>query len=147
MPSLAVDQRKSFLVLVPRTSTPLEVEEMSAALTTTLSSQLGLSAVNLVDSLTWYREQFEISGNWDSWVWETVTGRDYASRQHHFDGFIVFGDRLGRAGANIADLALRNGRVVLAWKDDVLRAVLSITPLNEEDMTAGWGLITTSIGE
>jgi hypothetical protein len=122
------------------------VEDALSKVKTTLSTSLGLDNVALVDSASWYREQFDSCGNWDSWVWETVTGRDYATREQHFHGFVVLGDRLGKASAGIADLALRNGRAVLAWKESKdLCNVQSIVCLDKEDMAAGWGLGTTSI--
>jgi hypothetical protein len=125
---------------------PREVEAVASKVKAKLSSSLDLGAVVLTDSAAWYREQFDACGNWDSWVWETVTGRDYATREKHFHGFIVLGDRLGRASAGIVDLALRNGRAVLAWKEaEPLLTVQSVVRLDDEDMVSGWGMGTTDI--
>jgi hypothetical protein len=125
---------------------PREVENVASKVKVDLSSALDLDAVVLTDSATWYREQFDACGNWDSWVWETVTGRDYATREQHFHGFIVLGDRLGRASAGIVDLALRNGRAVLAWKaSEPLLTVQSVVRLDDEDLVLGWGTGTMDI--
>lgn len=106
-----------------------------------IEARLGLPRLpRLIDSAHWYEEKFGTAGNWDSWVWETVTGRDYETRKPHFDGYVVIGDRLGKAGAAIVDLALRNNRAVLGWSDDVLRQVTALRVIDPEDMSTGWGL-------
>ena len=130
---------------MPRNLTPVEVEEVTTQVRVGLTVGLGLSDVTLVGSIAWYREQFDICGNWDSWIWETVTGRDYATRAEHFAGFVVAGDRLGRAGAGIVDLALRQGRLVLLWRANApLQSVRSVVPVDMSDMTSGWTVGATS---
>lgn len=120
------------LLLVPRSLTPREIEEVSPQVHTALKEVLDLEGVSLLDSAEWYRQQFGASGNWDSWVWETVTGRDYGTRQRHFGGFVVVGDRLGRASAEIVRLALQNARVVLHWApNSTLSYVQSVTDCGE----------------
>jgi hypothetical protein len=97
-------------------------------------------SVILVHSADWYHETFQSCGNWDSWIWETVTGRDYGTRDKHFDGFIVYGEKLGRANAGIVDLALRSDRVVLAMREAQLDIVTGVVALDTEDMVSGWTL-------
>jgi hypothetical protein len=105
--------------------TPNEVAEVAAHVQASLFSTLGLN-VELVDSASWYRERFDICGNWDSWIWETVTGKDYGTREDHFAGFVMAGDRLGKASAGIVELALRRGCAVLTCHTDgTLRTVRS----------------------
>jgi len=138
-------QPPKLLLLVPRSMNSIEVEEVSKGVKSKLTSSLGLTDAGLTDSAAWYREMFESCGNWDSWIWETVTGRDYETREPHFDGFVVCGDRLGRASASIVNLALRNGRAVLAWEESLpLRSVQEVVPIDREDMTYGWGLGATT---
>lgn len=128
--------------------TPNEISEAVAKTKNGLSSGLGLNGAMLVDSVSWYREQFDACGNWDSWIWETVTGRDYATRDRHFDGFVVYGSRLGRASAGIASLAIQNGRAVLSWDGEAVKTVRSIERVDSNDMTAGWVIgASSSIGD
>jgi len=126
--------------------TPSEIAEISTQVHASLSASLGLTDIDLLDSTAWWREQFESSGNWDAWIWETVTGRDYGTRADHFAGFVVLGDRLGKAGAGIVDLALRRGRVVLGWRPNgPLRVVQTILSVDADDMTSGWAIGDASI--
>jgi len=123
--------------------TPSEIEEAAIQVKAGLVATLGLTDVSILDSAAWYREQFSVSGNWDSWIWETVSGRDYGTRENHFAGFVVFGDRLGKASAGIVELALRTGRPVLVWNNS-LRTVRSIKPVDASDMTSGWAIESAS---
>lgn len=124
---------------------PSEIESDVKRVESRFSDQLGVSAT-VLDSATWFREKFDSCGDWDSWVWETVTGKDYGTRRRHFDGFVVLGDRLGKASAGIADLALRNGRAVLAWKEPDFQTVKTVSVLDAEDVRAGWTIGTAQIG-
>lgn len=93
-----------------------------------------------VHSADWYRESFEAAGNWDSWIWETVHGRDYATREKHFDAFVVYGENMGRANAGIVDLALKSGRVVLALHQETIAIVKKVISMDPEDMVSGWSI-------
>lgn len=102
-------------------------------------SRLGLADVTLSDSGSWFRERFQQTGDWDSWVWETVNGIDYISRKYNFDGFVVTSDQLGKANAGIVSLALQNKRAVLAYDED--RPLRKVTELHADDptnWTEGW---------
>lgn len=101
----------------------------------------------VMDSATWYRDHFRHCGDWDSWVWETVTGKDYSTRQLRFAGFVVCTPTLGRATAKIVDLALRNNRPVLAWKEqEPLTQVTRLVELDGSDWKAGWTVDTRPVG-
>lgn len=135
------------LLLVPRSFTPRECEEVSSQVKADLDAALGLENVTFMDSASWYRDQLKTSGNWDSWVWETVTGRDYATRERHFDGFVVVGDQLGRATAEIVRLAIQNGRVVLHWKPASPLGCVQTVVGTAEDGVSSWQVgKTTQIG-
>ncbi len=102
-------------------------------------SRLGLADVTLSDSGSWFRERFQQTGDWDSWVWETVNGIDYITRKPNFDGFVVTTDQLGKANAGIVSLALQNKRAVLAYDED--RPLRKVTELHVDDptnWTEGW---------
>ena len=126
------------LVLVTKGLT----DDYIATLTNDVKSalaQAGISNVVLTDSGAWFRERFQQSGDWDSWVWETVNGIDYVTRQHYFDGFVVTAEQLGRANAGIVSLALRNKRAVLAYVDDrPLKKVTEVHADDPDNWAEGW---------
>lgn len=118
-----------------------EVDATRTQAAAQIAAALGLPREpHITDSAAWFQEAFGKAGNWDSWVWETVTGRDYDTRKLHFDGFVVFGDRLGKAGAAIVELALRNSRAVMSWHDGTLLQVRGLVVVDDQDMSRGWGL-------
>lgn len=130
------------LALVQRDLGRAEIDAHKGRAATQIAATLGLPGEpHITDSIDWYQEKFGTAGNWDSWVWETVTGRDYETRKPHFDGFVVFGDRIGKAGAAIVDLALRNAKAVIFWSDGHLAHVRGVTVVDSEDMARGWGLL------
>lgn len=135
-----------FLALVPRGTLPTEVELLVGELGDKLKNQLGLSSC-ITDSLSWYRESFDRCGNWDSWIWDSVTGRDYNTREHKFKGFVVVKNRsLGRANASIVDLALSNQRLVLYFQPDKdIEVVSRIEQTEPEELAAGWTVTTQEL--
>ena len=103
-----------------------------------LSASLGLSA-DLVDVQAWYEQTYGASGSWQSWVWETVKGRDYETRAPHFQGFVTVAERLDNRSAQIVSLALREQRVVLGFNQGA--SLLSIHSLRERaDEAGGWAV-------
>jgi hypothetical protein len=95
--------------------------------------------VQVKPSTLWYQQRFESCGDWESWVWETVNGREYSTRKPFFDGFAVCSDPMGRANAEIAKLALRNRKAVLAWSpSEPLRFVQEVVTLDADKWTGGW---------
>lgn len=133
------------LALVAKDTLPVYIEQMRTDLTRALHA-FGLSNVVLTDSGAWFRERFSACGDWESWVWESVCGKDYNTRAPNFDGFVVCVDTLGRANAQIVDLALRNQRAVLAWDGSELRSVSRLLTYDHQRWADGWGIETTSIG-
>ena len=133
-------------MVVPRTLLPIEVEQAVDTIRSSLSSFLGVKDVDLVDSVMWYRDVFGRCGTWESWVWDTVLGRDYGTRERHFDGFVVFGRRLGRAGASIVDLALRSNRAVLTiLPERGVEIVQSVVQTDNTDMITGWEISSSPV--
>jgi hypothetical protein len=133
------------LALVTKDTLPVYVEQMRTDLTRALTA-FGLPNAALTDSGAWFHERFAVCGDWESWIWETVNGKDYATRQPNFDGFVVCTDTLGRANAQIIDLALRNDRAVLAWDGSELRSVSRLVTHDSNRWVDGWGIETTSLG-
>jgi len=98
--------------------------------------------VELVDSAFWHKEQFQRCGDWSSWIWETVTGRDYDTRRPHFAGFIICEEELGKANAQLVELALRNGRSVLfARRNRPLSTVKAVEEADSTNWQRGWKAI------
>jgi hypothetical protein len=103
-----------------------------------IKEELGISP-QLVDSVFWYKEQFSRCGDWSSWIWETVSGKNYDTRETHFSGFILCEEELGKANAQIVDLALRNGKTVLfARKNCPLSSISEVQTVDEDDWQRGW---------
>lgn len=134
-----------FLALIAKDTLPVYVEQMRTELTGALHA-FGLPDVAITDSGAWFRERFAVCGDWESWIWESVCGKDYATRQPNFDGFVVCTDPLGRANAQIVELALRNQRAVLAWDGSELRSVSRLVTYDNNRWADGWGIETTSLG-
>lgn len=124
----------TLLVLVSQEQGHEAVEAARADLEGALADR-GLQ-VRLVDSIEWYEQQFPISGTWESWIWDTVNGRDCRTRTPHFDGFLVLSDQLGRANATVAAMALRNGSAVLGWHNKVLQRVRHVESEGQVRMQA-----------
>jgi hypothetical protein len=127
--------------------TTLEVQAATAAVSKQLGAELGLHA-QVTDSATWYREHFARCGDWESWIWDTVTGKDYVTRQVRFKGFIACKNKhLSRANAGIIRLALTNNRAVLFWEPEAeIQAVLDVVENDPEDPAQGWQIYTTALG-
>jgi hypothetical protein len=102
---------------------------------------LSTENVSVVDSASWYHKTFSAAGNWESWIWESVNGRDFGTRKEHFAGFVVCEPTLGRANASIVRLALRGKRTVLHWVESApLRLVTEVIELDGNDWKTGWGV-------
>lgn len=92
--------------------------------------------LNLIDSSSWFNHSFARYGSFDSWVYETVVGIDYATRKPRFDAFFAVGDGdVGLATANIIQLALVNKRPVLRWDSQTFFQVKGVTLKPGSDST------------
>lgn len=133
------------LILVNKSLLPKEIEAIRENVGDALAGLFG-KEFKVFDSHAWYKERFESCGDWQSWVWETVNGKDYHSRRPHFNGFAVASPRLGRANADIVKLALRNKKGVLYWsRDEAIQVVRSVTTLDADSWVDGWGVETSEI--
>lgn len=72
------------LVLVPKGGDTNRVAELKQTIQAMLPRP-----VELEDSLSWYLRRFAVCGNIDSYVFDTVTGISYASREPYFEGFFL----------------------------------------------------------
>lgn len=131
------------MVLVPRNADLAEIPIWLTEIHEKVDASLNpnkLKRIELQDSKTWYRENFDRCGNYDSWIWDTVCGKEYGTRAPYFHGYILARDTtLGRANAAISELALNNGKPVLFWAPEApLEIVTKICALETEDVTAGW---------
>lgn len=134
------------LVLVTREMDERQIEAVSSDIQAALMKFSPRTYI-MTDSAAWYREKFASSGSWESWIFETVAGRDYHTRRPNFDGFVVATTTMGKANASICSLALQNDRAVLAWQEDQpLRLVTSINLDNPDDWANGWSFESKAIG-
>lgn len=126
---------------------PGQVESIVQDVGFRVEADLGLTNAQVIDSHSWWQKRFNACGNWDAWCWETVTGRDYGTRKPYFNGFVVCTFRLGRANAQIAELALRNNKAVLSWsKNGPLTLVTVVNELDANDWVEGWSYETKPLG-
>lgn len=139
------DFRPTLLVCTPKHFGPAQ-DERAVAETAELVGALGVKA-RCVPSGDWFRKTFSQHGNWDSWVWETVHGKDYHTRALHFHGFVVHGQDVGRATAGIVKTALQSGRTVLASVDGRLYAVTAVAERDSNRWNDGWSLTLAAIGD
>ena len=138
MSEMSSSKPPRFLLLVNRGMSSSAIDDAVEVAHTLLGDELGIKA-ELIDSAFWYKEQFNRCGDWSSWIWETVTGKDYDTRKSHFSGFILCEEELGKANANIVDLALRNGKIVLfARKNRPLSSITGVRAVDETDWQRGW---------
>jgi hypothetical protein len=127
-----------FLLLVNRGMSSSFIDDAVETALSLLKEELGISA-QLVDSVFWYKEQFSRCGDWSSWIWETVSGKNYDTRETHFSGFILCEEELGKANAQIVDLALRNGKIVLfARKNCPLSSISEVQTVDKDNWQRGW---------
>jgi hypothetical protein len=110
-----------------------------------LSNSLGAN-VQLIASTDWYMESFERCGGWESWAWETVLGKSFATRDSHFQGFVCLTEMVGRANALIINLALRNSKPVMLCVDGrPIGIVSAVTVIDSNDWKTGWGLVSREL--
>ena len=96
----------------------------------------------LVSSSDWYVEQMGRCGGWDNWIYESVSGKDYATHKPHFVGYVVCGKDIGRASAAIVLQALQAGKPVLALEDGRMDKVTKLAVVNEDNWAEGWSITT-----
>ena len=132
------------LAIIDRSLSAGEIEGVCKSVRGKLLDEMNMP-FEIVDSAKWYRASFAASGGWDSWIWETVTGKGYESREEHFRGFVVCqGENVSRATAGIVELALRNDRPVLFWDEEApyLKVVAGVEETDPGDFSRGWKIYT-----
>ncbi len=108
---------------------------------------LGVGMPEITDSASWFRESFERCGGWDSWVWETVNGKDFNTRLPVFDGFVVPSWDLGRANAMLVELALKHNRAVLFVRDGhAVGLVRKVITEDANNWKGGYSVVVDEIG-
>lgn len=95
----------------------------------------------LIESRAWYAESFARAGDWDAWVWATVMEKPYGSRKPTFAAFVLMSDRVGKANAGIALLALQNRRPVFCWDGQTVRRVSKLRKVSDS-WKDGWQPVT-----
>ena len=134
------------LALFNRSVSDSEIEATCEQLSRVASDTLGQRLV-VHNSAAWYREQFQKSGSWEAWIWETVSGIDYRTRAPHFSGFVVCSETLGRANAGIVRQALAAKKAVLHLHPSGLRSVTQLNVLPTDSWVNGWSVSSVKIGE
>lgn len=137
-----------YLCLFNASTLEVQADQVMTDLRAELTRTLDTDAFTLVSSKTWWTESFSRSGTWETWVWETVLGIDYATRKPQFTSFIICDADLGRANAAIVNKALaRPATAVLAWsRRGVIERVTEVLQVDPENWKSGWAYTTTSLG-
>lgn len=95
---------------------------------------------SVIDSATDFRTRASDLGGYDAWKQNCATGIEYGSFEPRFHIFIHSGPVLGRAGAHIAQEALKIGKPVFWIESGDLRKAVRVEIVNDEDWMAGWRL-------
>lgn len=138
---------KKLLALVSRDMNQSQIEETVTSICNRLKTDLGITEVGVTDSVFWYNTLFPVAGNWESWIWESVNGKDFGTRKPHFVGFVVCSAMLGRANAAIVKLALRDKRTVLHWSSarHPLSIVVEVIGSDDNNWKTGWSVRTREL--
>jgi len=101
---------------------------------------------SLVSGREVYDAHFKKAGrNWDRWAIKVATGRNLDGTPY-YDFFVVPGDSCARATAAIVSEALKVGKPVLAWNEDldapVFARVTQIYDSEPSNRWHGWRLVT-----
>lgn len=122
------------LALVGKSQTPQQVKSQVAV----AQKKLGPTA-QVIDSSTWFKEFFPRCGDWSSWVWETVTGKDYQTRQPRFSLYVACSATLGKGNGEIVQLALRSSLPVLLCEEgSPLSRVTGLVKSSDESWGSQW---------
>lgn len=126
------------LVLLPASWTSLRSRLELRAVADRLEPQVG-QKVELHAYKDWHLLMYKTCGDYKSWMWETVLGRDYTTRKPHFDAFLILPEPLDNAGAEIVFLALSKNRPVLGFNQGW--SLLHISSIREEEDIPGGGWV------
>ena len=86
------------------------------------------------------RDDFRINcrGDWNVWA-KSVVRREHAiTRKPYYDFIVVPGTTVGRATAQIVDLAVRAGRPVFLLSEEKLERITQVYPFDVEDWQGGF---------
>jgi len=126
------------LALVAKGLSDEEAEAARTGAEAQFLAQFGKS-VEVLNSKAWFASTFSDCGSWDSWIWDTVSRKDYATRKPYFAGFILCSPVMGRANAQIVRLARENGRTVLLWQSgSPFSLVTGVNDVDPESWKDGW---------
>ncbi len=107
-----------------------------------LEREFAWKDVSCVPVRKWREQTYSAAGDQYAWVWETVQGRDYNTRERHFAFFAVVSPWLDREGAQIVSLALAEHKVVLGL--NCKTQLLEVQGLRKQEDESGrwtvWGI-------
>lgn len=96
-------------------------------------------AYNLVLARTWFEARFKACGSWEAWNTEVAQGIDYHSRSPLFRAILIPDGPIGRATAQIAELAIAAHRPVIAFgPGGAARRVRGVVCVDRENWKSGW---------
>lgn len=98
----------------------------------------------LVDLKDWFKSTFSVHGSRDSWLFETVRGRDYATRRPLFNLFLCCTGSLDATQAQLVQFAFSESKPVLGFSYGN-ESFLSISSLEAQD--GEWGVRGSILGE
>ena len=106
-----------------------------------LARQTAKALSAFVSSQEWYDEMYSRCGSWDSWAYETLHGRSFATRQPHFSAFIAAGRPFGKITGTVLHQAKQQGRPVCYYDDKNLQIVDRVYCVDANDWKTGYTVV------
>jgi hypothetical protein len=100
-----------------------------------------LPGVTVTDGLADWEANFSRCGGWNGWAQDVAQGRDINGR-HRYDGIVCPYLCVGKATAQIIELALQAGKPVIASTGSQARRVIGVVQVDPHSWKAGWELVT-----
>lgn len=115
LPVVQATCEKSFLIVHPKNMEEAQLVQLEQDVAHALQP-LANQPFRLTTAKTDWQVNFERAGGWDEWV-QGVVGQSFASGNYRYDGFVVAGRNLGKASAQIVQLALIRRAPVILFED------------------------------
>jgi hypothetical protein len=111
------------LVVVAEGMLPVDIDLELQETTRLWLGRVG-SEPDLVTSKDWFRETFVQAGSLESWVWSTVNGRSYETREPTFGAFVYPDWPVDRHGVLLGLEVLQQRRAAVVRRGDQFQAVV-----------------------
>jgi len=124
---------------------PVTVFADAAAVKIGLTDTLGTKVTVICAHEEW-AHSFATVGSWDGWTRDVATGRRYPDYEPKYHIFVCPDAQIGKATAQILELAIAERKPVLYWPPSSMDPV-KVVAVSEDDpqnYTGGWSLTPES---